>query len=255
MSAKTELACPEPKETELQQAQEQLADKVCEIFANPDVRNLLIEIKQRNEQVLDTISPDTVLTAGWDEEAKDKAKDIVESFKQFIADNKDEITALQIFHNIPYGKRKVSLEQIEELAEAIQKPPFGLQTDLIWQAYKQIEQDKVKDLGPHKHLTNMVSLIRHTIGERDTLEPFEEIENECFNQWLDEQKKLGREFTHEQIDWLNMIKDHITTSLTIEMEDFQLSPFQEKGGAMHVYELFGQDLDTILKELNEVLAA
>ncbi len=253
--AKSELACPEPNETELNQAQEKLADKACEIFTNPDLRNLLIEIKQRNEQVLDTISPDTVLTAGWDEEAKDKAKDIVESFKQFIADNKDEITALQIFHNIPYGKRKVSLEQIEELAEAIQKPPFGLQTDLIWQAYKQIEQDKVKDLGPHKHLTNMVSLIRHTIGERDMLEPFEEIENERFNQWLNEQKRLGREFTSEQIDWLNMIKEHITTSLAIEMEDFQLSPFQEKGGAMHVYKLFGQDLDTILKELNEVLAA
>ena len=42
-----------------------------------------------------------------------------------------------------------------------------------------------------------------------------------------------------------MIKDHITTSLAIEMEDFQLSPFQEKGGAMHVYELFGQELDKV----------
>ena len=253
--AKTQLGCPEPTETELKQAQDALADEACEVFCRPELRNLLIEIKQRNEQVIDIISPDTVISAGWDEQAKEKAQDIVGSFKQFIKDNKDEITALQIFHNIPYGKRQVSLEQIEELAEAIKKPPFGLQTDLIWQAYKQIEQDKVKDLGPHKHLTNMVSLVRHAIGERDVLEPFEEIENERFSQWLDEQKKLGWQFSSEQMDWLKMIKDHITTSLNIEMEDFQLSPFHEKGGAMHVYELFGQDLDVILKELNEVLAA
>ena len=253
--AKAELACPEPSETELKKAQQQLADQACEVFTNPDLRNLLIEIKQRNEQVIDTVSSDTVISVGWDPQAKEKARDIVDSFRQFIDDNKDEITALQIFHNIPYGKRQVSLEQIEELAKAIQKPPLGLQTDLIWQAYKQIEQDKVKDLGPHKHLTNMVSLIRHAIGERDLLEPFEEIENERFTQWLDEQKKLGRAFTSEQMDWLSMIKDHITTSLTIEMEDFQLPPFQDKGGAMKVYKLFGGELDTILKELNEVLAA
>lgn len=253
--AKKELAYPEPKEEELKKAKEQLAQKACEVFHNPDLRNLLIDIKKKNEQYIDTISQDVVLSAGWDEKAKEKAKGIVESFRQFIADNKDEITALQIFHNIPYGKRKISLEQVEELAKAIQKPPLGLQTDLIWQAYKQIEQDKVKDLGAHRHLTNMVSLIRHAIGERDTLEPFEDIETQRFTQWMDQQKKLGREFTSEQIDWLNMIKDHITTSLSIEMEDFQYPPFHEKGGAMRVYKLFGQELDKILKELNEVLAA
>jgi type I restriction enzyme R subunit len=253
--AKTELGLPKAKEEDLEKAQQQLAHKAGEVFNNPELRNLLVEIKQKNEQVIDTISPDTILTAGWDQQAKDKAKDIVQSFKQFIGDNKDEITALQIFHTIPYGKRKVSLEQIEELAKAIQKPPMGLQTDLIWKAYKQIEQDKVKDLGPHKHLTNMVSLIRHAIGERATLEPFEEIENERFSQWLGQQRKMGREFTPEQMEWLQMIKDHITTSLAIEMDDFQLSPFQEKGGALRVYKLFGQELDKILKELNEVLAA
>ena len=87
------------------------------------------------------------------------------------------------------------------------------------------------------------------------MEPFEAIENQRFDQWLKEQKNMGRDFTPEQMDWLNMIKDHITTSLSIEMDDFQLSPFHEKGGAMKVYKLFGQELDKLLKELNEVLAA
>ena len=52
-----------------------------------------------------------------------------------------------------------------------------------------------------------------------------------------------------------MIKDHIATSLRIEIDDFENIPFQAKGGAIRVYELFGDALDTILETLNEQLAA
>ena len=55
--------------------------------------------------------------------------------------------------------------------------------------------------------------------------------------------------------WLEMIKDHIATSLHIEIEDFEYAPFQAKGGAIKVYELFGDALGTILEVLNEQLAA
>jgi predicted transcriptional regulator len=34
-----------------------------------------------------------------------------------------------------------------------------------------------------------------------------------------------------------------------------LTPFQGKGGAVKAYQLFGDKLNTILKELNEALAA
>jgi type I restriction enzyme R subunit len=52
-----------------------------------------------------------------------------------------------------------------------------------------------------------------------------------------------------------MIKDHIATTLSIGMDDFELAPFNQKGGAVKVYQLFGKDLDGILQELNERLAA
>ena len=50
-----------------------------------------------------------------------------------------------------------------------------------------------------------------------------------------------------------MIKNHIATSLSIDMDDFELSPFYEKGGQVKVFQLFGSDLNNILDELNEVL--
>jgi type I restriction enzyme R subunit len=52
-----------------------------------------------------------------------------------------------------------------------------------------------------------------------------------------------------------MIKDHIAGNLSIDTEDFQYAPFIQEGGIGKVYQLFGEELKTILDQLNEVLAA
>ena len=63
------------------------------------------------------------------------------------------------------------------------------------------------------------------------------------------------EFTTEQRRWLDAIKDHIASSLAIEREDFEDVPFNQWGGLGGVYQAFGEDLDAVLAELNERLAA
>ena len=55
--------------------------------------------------------------------------------------------------------------------------------------------------------------------------------------------------------YARMIRDHIATSLRVEMSDLELSPFHDKGGPVKAYETFGTDLNKLLEELNEVLAA
>ena len=62
-------------------------------------------------------------------------------------------------------------------------------------------------------------------------------------------------FTPEQLSWLNLIRDHIATSLSIEPEDLELSPFNQRGGLGKAHQLFGEQLPRLLDELNEVLAA
>ena len=49
-----------------------------------------------------------------------------------------------------------------------------------------------------------------------------------------------------------MIRNHISTSLSVEIDDFELQPFQARGGAVKAYQLFDGDLDGIIMELNEV---
>jgi type I restriction enzyme R subunit len=107
-----------PTEEQIKKASEELAKIACAPFDSPGLRNTIIEIKKKNEQIIDTVSKDTVVFAGFDEQAREKARTIVDTFKKFIEDNKNELTALQIIYSKPYNKRHLTYEQIKQLAEA-----------------------------------------------------------------------------------------------------------------------------------------
>ena len=104
-------------------------------------------------------------------------------------------------------------------------------------------------------LTDIISLVRFTIGDVEILEPFPETVTRRFDSWLTEQEQAGTIFTPEQREWLKMIKEHIATSLSIDMDDFEYTPFAEKGGPVKAYQIFGEELGTILETLNEQLVA
>jgi type I restriction enzyme R subunit len=205
-----------PTREQLKRASEELAKVACSPFDDPVFRNTLIDVKKRSEQIIDVTSKDVLIFAGADELTKtEKAKACVTNFKKFIEDNKDELTALQVIYGKPYASRQLTYEAIKQLAEAIRKPPYNLTPELMWMAYEQLEKSKVRGAGPQKLLTNIVSLVRFAIGAADVLTPFSETVNSRFTDWLAQQGKQGKSFTSEQLEWLNMIKDHIATSLTV----------------------------------------
>ena len=245
----------EPTEPQVKQAYDELAKTVCASFDNPKLRDLLIDLKRKSEQVIDTVSQDSLIFVGFDPQAKEKAKTIVDTFTKFIKENKNELTALQILYSQPYVKRPLTYYAIRQLADAIKKPPYKLTPELLWHAYEQLESSKVRGAGPQKLLTNIVSLIRFAVGRADVLEPFSETVDRRFDYWLSVQQGLGREFNPEQMLWLNMIKEHIATSLTIGVDDFELPPFAQKGGAVRANAVFQRQLDKILDELNKELVA
>lgn len=244
-----------PTLEQVEQAAERLTEAACAPFDNPDLRETMRRLKERNEQIIDTVTQDELLGAGFDEAAKERARSTIETFRRFIAENRDELTALQIFYSQPYGKRRLTEEAIRELSEAIARPPYNLAPQQVWTAYEQLDKAKVRGAGTQKLLTNLVSLLRFELGETPVLETWDVTVEAHFADWLRQQQDAGREFTPEQLEWLRMIRDHIANALTIEMEDFENVPFYEKGGAFKVYQLFGADLEKLLNELNEALAA
>ncbi|GAG55919.1 unnamed protein product, partial [marine sediment metagenome] len=216
-----ELACAKlseagreakPTEEDIKQAATNLKKNAVKPLYNPELRNLLIEIKKKNEQTIDHVSQDQVIEAGFSAEALEKAKGMIESFKKFIEENKDEITALQILYSRPY-KSRLRFEDIKELANTINKPPHHWTEDNLWAAYAALEKSKVRGAGGARIMTDLVSLIRYALSQENELVPFPEKVDANFKAWLAQQ---GKKFTEEQIHWLEMIRDHIAGNLSIE---------------------------------------
>ena len=176
----------------------------------------------------------------------------MESFKQFIEDNRDEITALQVFYQRPYRQR-LGYDDIRALADALQAPTRSWTTDHLWRAYQQLDQSRVRGSGP-RVLSDIVSLVRYAIGQADELAPFEDAVQR-FQGWLAMQETAGRAFTPEQVRSLEDIRDHIAGSFSIDMSAFQYAPFSQHGGLGQAYNLFGEKLAPLLDELNLELVA
>lgn len=259
--AKIEFKTDDPTDEQIQKATASLIQEAVKPLYDPKLRKLLIDLKQKNEQIIDNVSQDQVIEAGFSADALERAKGIVQSFEKFIQDNKDEITALQILYNLPARRTatrtgsRLTFEQLKELANAIEKPPHLWNESLLWRAYEALDKSKVKGTTSKRILTDLVSLVRFAIHEDNELVPFPERVNANFKAWLGSQEAQGRKFTPDQCRWLEMIRDHIAANLGIDPPDFDYAPFAQKGGLGKVHQLFGNDLNKIIDELTWTLAA
>ena len=246
---------PEPEQVEA--AQEALAEEACAPFDDPDFREALEDANRRRREVLvDTVTLDEVTYAGPDVTAAEKARATVESFEAFIEENRDEIDALRLFFSRPYGDRHLTLRQVKALAKAMAAPSVALTPEKLWGAYAQLERNKVRGAGEKRLLTDLVQLVRHAIHEADELAPYREDVERRFYEWLGRQERAGRTFTAEQVEWLEMIRDHVAVNLDVRPDDLWRSPFEERGGAVRAKAVFdGADLGALLSEINDALAA
>ena len=209
-----------------------------------------MDIHRSYEQTIDRVSADSLIEAGFSDA---QANCVVQSFQQFIEENRDEITALQVLYERPY-RRRLGYADIKALANALVSPPRSWTTERLWEAYRQLDESKVRGSG-QRTLADIVSVVRYAIGGADELAPFADGVRERFHGWFAMQETAGRSFTEEQIRWLKTIRDHIAGSVSMEMGDFQLPPFSQQGGLGRAYQIFGEELAELLEELNLALVA
>ncbi len=233
----------------------ELVKQSCEPFSKEELRNYLENCRRELEQIMDNQNLDKLLFAGFDEQAKEKAQETIQTFKKFLEENKNELIALKIFYSQPYRRRTLTFEMIKELNEALQSHPYLLTGERLWFAYEKVYGEKVKGKSIKRILTDIVSLLRFELGIDKELEPYSEIVNRNFKQWIFKKNAGNIQFTEEQTEWLRMFKDHIISSVNIEKSDFDNTPFAERGGLIKVWNLFGKDLDSILEEINVELVA
>ncbi|MBI5963093.1 MAG: DEAD/DEAH box helicase family protein [Chloroflexi bacterium] len=244
------------------------------LASNPELRARLTEMQSRHEQAIDEVSQDAVIEAGFTDEA---SRLLVRSFEEYIAEHKDEITALQILYSIPFTakhaksakgkeeknlsdlselrgeKNRLTFEALKQLSETLSQQQHNWTTEALWRAYAQLERDRVRGAGTRRVLTDLVSLVRHAVQLDDELVPYPERVQRRYADWLAAQQTDGRTFTSEQRWWLDQVATHIGVNLEIHAEDFNYGEFFNRGGQVAALRTFGPQLKGLLDELNERL--
>ena len=199
-------------------------------------------------QIVDNISEDRVIEAGFDDRNFTQVTTVIHAFKDFINQNVDELSALRILCRVPEAQGALTEDDLKALETALLQHSKSLSRESLWLAYKRRSPESVR--GGTEQCTDLISLVRFAMGYTLFLEPFSATVNRNFEEWL-----AGKHFSAEQHKWLEMVRDHIATSLDIQMSDFEYTPFAEHGNGAKVYELFGDALANMLTDLTEKLVS
>ncbi|MBI3869298.1 MAG: transposase [Verrucomicrobia bacterium] len=249
-----------------------LISTACAPFDKPALRHALEALKRETEQALDIYTPDEVLEQGFDAAARAKAAGLVQAFRDYLTQNQAQIDALQILYSRPF-KQRLTEPMLKELESKLRSTHALWTEDRLWDAFAVTAPDKVRGRSQAGRFADLVALVRFALEQQPVLAPFADSVSERFHAWLMDKAKSGGSgvsplhsddpkrqggastFTPEQLAWLYLIRDHIATSLSIEPEDFEYTPFGERGGLGKAHQLFGEGLNRILEELNVVLVA
>jgi len=236
----------------LDQAQQALLHDVRTLF-NGELNEYIDTVRRVHEQIIDTVNLDRVNMAGWASDTSEKAVELIVEFKDYLETHRNEIAALRIFYNQPWNRRALTFRMIREVLDRLKADKPSLAPMRIWHAYEQLEQ---VNGNPKNELVAMVSLIRHVTGIDPALTSYDKTVDAQFKRWIfDRHSGAGDKFTEEQMNWLRMIKEHIASSVHMELDDFDLTPFDSQGGRGRMWQLFGDRMDKIIDELNEALTA
>ena len=234
------------------EVQKELKQRACGPFNWPTLRQGLIAAKAKADLKIDTISTDQVLSSGYDEAQATKT---IDRFKEFLEANKDQIVALQILYGRPYAQRRLTYQALDDLREALKRPPWLLEPTDIWRAYKRLNDARVRG-NPTRILTDIVMLVRFALGRDKVLQPLPSIIAGKYNLWLGREKNAGRDYSPEQLTWLATIRDYLAQNGGLERKELQDVPtFFDKGGLLKAQALFGPRLDAVLGDLSDALVA
>jgi type I restriction enzyme R subunit len=231
--------------------QQLIIDAVKPLASNPDLRARILELRRVHDRVVDEVSADVLLDA-YGVVDTSKAKSVVESWRAYLDEHRAEIIAIQLLTEA--NERRISFSDIKELADRIARPPYNWTPDIIWNAYVALDPQFAAK-SDHHTLTDLVSLVRFTVGVDDKLVPYVERVQERYAAWLAQQEQAGVAFTDSERWWLDNMVNVIANSAGIRTEDLDDAPFIERGGTDGALRDLGDRAAELIDELNSELTA
>ncbi len=222
-----------------------LFEEACKPFGDPAVRSLLETLKARNEQTIATAVLDTLLMSGVDDAARERARALTQSFASYIEQHHAEIEALQVLYSRP-RRLRLTDAMLEELEAKLRNSPEHFTKEALWQAYAVVQSHTTK--GKVQRVTDLISLVRFAMNTAPVLEPFEAHVHNRYATWLASKAAAGASFSADERAWLDKLRDRIIASGSVSREALKAS--NDLGPAWRV---FGDRLDEVMEEMNEVL--
>ena len=152
-------------------AKKALVLEACAPFDQPALRDTLVKLKQQNEQTIDTVTADVVTHQGFDAAAKEKAANLLKSFRDYIEQHQAEITALQILYSRPF-KQRLTEKMLKELEKKLRDNHAAWTEDRLWDAFAVTAPGKVKGRSQAGRFADLVALVRFTLEQQPVLAPF-----------------------------------------------------------------------------------
>ena len=163
-----------------------------------------------------------------------KPADYLESFKTFITENSNKITALNIICTRPKELDRKSLREVKIVLDQA-----GFNTRFLHAAWKDAKNEDIA--------ADIISYIR-TLALGSSLISHEE----RIQKAVDKVRKM-KEWNVIQKKWLDRFEKQLIQETVLHTDDLNTSPFNEDGGFKRLDKIFENQLQQVIDTINENL--
>ena len=223
-------------------------------LANSELRKRIRTIRHSYDLPYDEHTPDVLLGIEARDMSVDAAQSTVTSWRQYLADNRDEIDALRVAFGDLRREPAAVYAQLADLARQIERPPHRWTPAVLWEAYRKLGIAPGND--GRRGVPELVSILRFELGlEAELVAYRSQVEANLAN-WLARQEQAGMRFTVDQRWFVDRIASAVASRLYITEDTLDDMPFTENGGIDGFVAAFGDDRAAeLLDELNRELPA
>ncbi len=163
-----------------------------------------------------------------------KPQDYLESFREYIEQNRDEITALQVVCQRP---RDLTREQLRQL-----------KIELDNQGYSETRlRSAIRETTNQDFASTIIGYIRH-VALGMPLMPYEDRVKSAMEKIM-----TSRSWTAPQRQWLERIGKQLEKETIVDRDAFEHGRFKDQGGFTRLNKVFDGQLDALLGEISDAI--
>ena len=189
-------------------------DLIRDLISNIAARKKLLEM-QCGYIVSTGEDPDAVIYAGF---SKETAKTFIDSFENYLNENKDSIEALRIIYNSE--DTIITHSMLSELRDRLLAESRQYGVYQIWKNYKVLDTDgNVDELDVKTNvnaLTNLIQIVRYAYKKNQKLTSLVKGYARSFNLYCGQQQRV---LTKEQTEIMHQVAEFIINDGAISVEE------------------------------------